>query len=269
MKRTFLAMVFLAGSWAAFAQNDTTTTTTTTTTNMDNNSMTTPTTNNNMTSSGNYNAYGTAPSTVQMYFTRDYPTATNVTWAQAPNIWVQGTTTPMNPTNFWVATYNNAGRYSHVYYDNAGNHYLVALPVTSTWVPDDIISKVGSMYGANIYDITSLKSASGGTVYQVRVLENGQIRTEWIDDAGTKVTEYWRTEDMNNGTMNNSNMNNSSNMNTDVNTSPTTTTTDVNTTTTDMNSTNQGVIKEKTKVKGNETKHKVKNLPATNNTTNQ
>jgi hypothetical protein len=297
MKRTFLAMALLAGSCAVFAQTDTTTNTTTNTTNMDNNTMSnnssnmnstnSTTTNSNMTSSGSYNAYATAPSNVQMYFTRDYPAASNVTWQQATNIWNQGNAA-MNTSNYWVATYNTAGRFNRVYYDYAGNHYLVALPVTSTWVPDDIVNKVGSLYGANIYDITSLKGANGQTVYQVRVLDNGQSRTEWIDDAGNKVTEYYRTDDMNNGTtndmnnsnMNNSNMNNSnmnnSNMNnmnnsntnsstnTDVNTNTTTTTTN------DMNTSNQGTIKTKTKREGDKTKTKTKRLPATDiNSSNQ
>jgi hypothetical protein len=188
MKKSILMMMMVAGSFAALAQDDSTL-----------NGMNGGTNSNTLTSSGNYSAY-TAPSNVQMYLYRDYPGVVNVTW------------TPMN--EYWRASYNNMGRYDHVYYTTSGDHYMVTLPVTSTWVPDEVVSAAGNLFGANVYDITTLKGSDGNPIYQVRFLDNGVLRSEWINDGGVKVTEYYRidTDD------NTSNMNTNSNMNSEMNT---------------------------------------------------
>ncbi len=211
MKKGILVAMFAAASCGLFAQTDTN--------------------GNTMSSSSNYSAYS-APSNIQMYLVRDYPTAVNVTW------------TPMN--DYWRASYADMGRYTHVYYATNGDHYTVTLPVTSTWVPDEVISSAANTWGANIYDITTLKGANGTTVYQIRTLDNGVLNTHWIGEGGTTISEYWRTDDNTNVNMS-SNMNNSSNMNTNQ-----TISTDVNT------STESGDLKIKTKTEDGKTKTKIK-----------
>jgi hypothetical protein len=229
MKKSILMMMMVAGSFAALAQETGTSSSTTE--------------NGTLTSSGNYSAY-TAPSNVQMYLYRDYPGVVNVTW------------TPMN--EYWRATYNNMGRYDHVYYTTSGDHYLVTLPVTSTWVPDEVVSAAGNLFGANVYDITTLRGSDGNPIYQVRFLDNGVLRSEWINDGGVKVSEYYRIDTDDNA----SNMNTNSNLNT--------------TTNTDMNNQSGEVktklktenMKVKTETENGKTKTKVKTKGTNNSSTN-
>lgn len=216
MKKTLIAMLLMAGSFGVVAQDTTTTLNTT------------------MTSSSNYSAYS-APANIQMYMTRDYPTAVNVTW------------TPVS--EYWRATYNNMGRYNHVYYMPNGDHYTVTLPVTSTWVPDEMISRAGTLYGTNIYDIIALKGANGGTVYQVRFLDNGVLKTEWIDETGMKITEYYRTDEANTTSVN-TNVN--TNTSTELNTTTETQTGEVKT------KVETGTMKIKSETENGKTKTKVK-----------
>lgn len=142
-------------------------------------------TNDTLSTNRAYSAYGitsaNVPSNIQMYFQRDNPSATNVTWQQNGD-WYQG-------------TYNHNGHYSHVYYNRTGATYTVSLPVTETYVPDDIINKVSNMYGPTIYDVTTLKSNtdSSKNIYQVRVIENGQLRAQWINEDGSSVTDPFRS----------------------------------------------------------------------------
>lgn len=175
MKKGFFMMMLLAGGISAMAQVTATTTTTTSTTYPDNNTVV-------LLSSGDYSAYS-APANVQLYFNRDYPTVVStVNW--------------MPVGDYWRATYNDNGRYSHVFYKPNGDHYLVNLPVTASWVPDDVIASTATKHPGTIYDINTLKAWDGSNVYQVRYIDNGTVTSELIDENGNVVTDYWRTEEM-------------------------------------------------------------------------
>lgn len=170
MKKCFLLAAFAAGTLGAMAQVDVEARTNT-------NNGTTVT----LLSTGDYSAYA-APSNVQMYFTRDYPTvSTNVNW--------------MPVGEWWRATYNDKGFYTHTFYTTAGEHFLINLPKTTTWVPEDVVMAASNMHPGSLYDITTLKAWDGSEVYAVRHLEDGEIKTHFVDASGNTV-EYYRTEEM-------------------------------------------------------------------------
>ncbi len=219
MKKTILSWLLISSSLMVFAQIDTTRqamdTTKRDTTNMYN--ATNPTRNtdttgvhNNMNanvSSNAYNAYGaksvTIPYRAQLNLQKDYPMAANanIAWTQAGE-WYHG-------------TYMNNGRYSHIYYDDRGNTWTVALPVTESYVPDDIVSKATTMFGPAIYDLTTLKGDSAHpSIYQIRTIDNGQVKAQWIGDDGSSIMDPFRSDvqvNMNtstNAAKDNSNVNN-------------------------------------------------------------
>lgn len=232
MKKTILSLLLTSCSFMVFAQIDTTRQNTDSTkrdtTNIYNQNVTGNTdsmgvTNNNnpdtSTSVSSYPAYGTTsvaiPYRAQVNLQRDYPmvTANSITWTQQGE-WYHG-------------TYMNNGRYSHIYYDDRGNTWTVAMPVVQSYVPDDILSKATTMFGPMIYDVTTLKGDSAHTtIYQIRTIENGQVKAQWIGEDGSTILDPFRTEEvtdvntstnaaMDNGNMDNNSMNNadSSNMN--------------------------------------------------------
>jgi hypothetical protein len=204
MKKTILSLILIGGSCMVFAQNETKDTTTRPTSNTYdssrtmnntniNNGIQTPVSNSGdtantksaMSSNNAYNAYGTTsvniPYRAQMNLQKDYPTANNITWTQSGD-WYHG-------------TYMNNGRYSHIYYDDRGNTYSVSMPVTETYVPDDIMNKVTTMFGPMVYDVTTLKGdSSHQNIYQVRTLENGQVKSQWIGDDGSSIMDPFRAE---------------------------------------------------------------------------
>jgi hypothetical protein len=205
MKKTILSLILIGGSYMVFAQNETRDTSTRTPTNtydssrtmnsanMNNGTQTQVTTNpvdssnnnSSMSSNNAYNAYGATsvniPYRAQMNLQKDYPTANNITWTKSGD-WYQG-------------TYLNNGRYSHIYYDDRGNTYSVSMPVTQTYVPDDIMNKVTTMFGPMVYDVTTLKGDSAHhNIYQIRTLENGQVKTQWIGDDGSSIMDPFRSE---------------------------------------------------------------------------
>lgn len=204
MKKTILSLILIGGSCMVFAQNETRDTTTRPTTNtydssrnMNNTNMNTGiqtpasnsgdslNTNSSMSSNNAYNAYGTTsvniPYRAQMNLQKDYPSANNITWTQSGD--------------FYHGTYLNNGRYSHIYYDDRGNTYSVSMPVTQTYVPDDIMNRVTTMFGPMVYDVTTLKGDSAHqNIYQIRTLENGQVKTQWIGDDGSSIMDPFRAE---------------------------------------------------------------------------
>lgn len=210
MKKTILSLFLVGSSCAMFAQNpagDTTkwnsikpdsaktyrsTDSTMSNMNMGNmnnmNKDSMSRMNNASLSSNNaYNAYGATsvaiPYRAQMNFQKDYPGVANnnITWTQSGD-WYHG-------------TYLNNGRYSHIYYNDKGNTYTVSMPVTQTYVPDDIMSKATTMYGPTIYDVTTLKGDSThANIYQIRTLENGQVKAQWIADDGSTVADPFRSD---------------------------------------------------------------------------
>jgi hypothetical protein len=195
-----------------------------------NNNMTGTDMNGNLSSTGSYNANaytpysGTAvsslPMNVQMRFNQDFPTSVNNQYA-----W--------NQYGDWFHTHYRAnGRSMHYFYDQKGSGYALALPVIQTYVPEEIIDKALNKYGATLYSIGMVKAVDTGNVYQLGIIERGQMRMEYLNESGTTVANVWRTEEMNTagslnttdanaamgtqGTMN-SDMNNSSSMSSGMN----------------------------------------------------
>lgn len=146
----FMTMCFLAGSMVLFAQDPETT----------------------MNTNNSYPAYA-APSTVQLYFARDYPAATNVTWK--------------HENDWWKASYHTNGRYSHVYYTESGNSFVVNTPVAKTAVPDDIFTSANNLWAEDVYSITTMTGLEGKTVYHVHLLENGERTSRWLSDEGKEI----------------------------------------------------------------------------------
>lgn len=137
---------------------------------------------NNMSSTGNYNAYSATtavPNTVQMAFQKEYPGASSARWEQS--------------SDWYRVHYQNNGQDMNTYYDARGNSFMMALPVTQSSVSTDVISKIKSMYGTNVYDVTTIKVADHSDAYYVRIIENGQVRSEVIDAQGQAVTQIYRT----------------------------------------------------------------------------
>lgn len=222
MKKAILSLLLTGSCGLLFAQTGDTT-------NM----------NGTMQSNTDYNAYSTynvmVPSNINNYVMRDYPSAANVMWQQNGD-WYHG-------------VYATSGRYSHIYYNQAGTTYMVALPVTQTYVPDDVISRVGSMFGPAIYDIAALKGSEGQNIYHVRLIENGQITDRWIGDDGATVASPYRVE---------TDMQMSSGSYSGMDAGTTTVTTETNTVNTEAD-----VQKVKVKSKNGETKIKTKHADGT------
>src|SRR5437899_6916304 len=118
----------------------------------------------NMQSSGNYSAYGASaanvPSYVQQSFLTTYPSAGNVRWQQSGTDW-------------WRASYMDNGQPRNIYYNTNGTSFMVALPVMETQVPQDVQSRISSMYGPDVYDITQVRGVNGTNQYIVRTIQNG------------------------------------------------------------------------------------------------
>lgn len=213
MKKIFLSAVLAASSWMVFAQDTTNRTNNTMNSNTTTDQqMNTNTTNQpyNTTSTSNYNAYG-IPNYVQMNFQTQHPNVSNLTWTSPTADWYHGYYSDPN------------GRYTHVYYSTDPYYnvqyyperitgYTVSLPVLQTYVPDAVITTATNLYKQNLYDITAMKGKDSQDVYQVRVQDNGELKSMWMDANGTAVTDYWRTEDQ----MNMNNTTNSS-ISTDTN----------------------------------------------------
>lgn len=214
-----------------------------------------------LTSSSNYAAYGNVtnvPGNLSMSFQRDYPSAFSPTWQQAGD--------------WYRASYNNMNRNIMVYYAPNGNSYSVALPVVSSFVPEELITRSLQMYGNNIYSINRVKAANDSDVYIATIIENGVSRTEYLTDEGTTMAaiDVFRNDAMDsmnstsnnaaNGVLDSSNLDSSIMNNPSGMTSPATpsTSADLNSTSTpsgtttgtmDMNTNEGSEIKSKTKIK--------------------
>jgi len=258
MKKILLSTVLAASSWTLFAQDTTNRTNSNTTTNQQMNTSTNQSTSNQMssttTTTSNYNAYA-VPNYVQANFQTQHPNVTNLAWDRSTADWYHGYYSDAN------------GRYTHIYYSTDPYYnvkyypervtgYIVSLPVLQTFVPDAVVTTAINQYKQNLYDITAMKGNNNTDMYVVRVMDNGELKSMWMDANGTALTDYWRIEEQP--------------MTTDVSTSTTTDTNaamDQNSTNTnssmntDMNKTNADA-KTKTKTKmsdGTETKTKTKN----------
>ncbi|RYF86820.1 MAG: hypothetical protein EON98_02490 [Chitinophagaceae bacterium] len=143
--------------------------------------------NGDLSSTGSYNAYGTTvaglPMNVQMRFNQDFPSGMNNTYS-----WSQ--------YGDWFHTqYRNAGRSMHYFYNTRGDGYALALPVIQTYVPEDIIDKALNKYGASLYSIGMVSGVDTGNVYQLGIIQNGQMHSEYLNDNGVTVANVWRTEE--------------------------------------------------------------------------
>ncbi|HEY0354877.1 MAG TPA: hypothetical protein VGC29_01655 [Flavisolibacter sp.] len=171
MKRTILAMLLVGSGCAVFAQDDSL-------------RMSTTSDNTAMTTSTEYNAYGaftaTAPDYVSSYVVRDYPAASDVKWRQAGE--------------WWHGYYIENGQPNHVYYNNAGQTFRVAIPVRQSLVSEDVVTKIVDLYGPMVYDVNTIKGTNGQEIYHVRLLDNGQIVHQYLNADGTKAIDIWRTD---------------------------------------------------------------------------
>ncbi|MGZ5287595.1 MAG: hypothetical protein ACXWB9_10440 [Flavisolibacter sp.] len=167
MKKTMFALLFVGGSCAVFAQDD---------------SAMASTTNTAMTTSTEYNAYSAftaaAPDYVNSYVIRDYPLSANVKWRQHGD--------------WWHGYYVENGSPMHVYYNNAGQTFRASIPVRQSLVPDELVTKVVDMYGPMVYDVNRIKGLSGQDLYHVRLLDNGQIVHQYLNADGTNSIDVWR-----------------------------------------------------------------------------
>lgn len=177
MKKTFLAMMLAGSSLVVFAQTDSLKMQT----DSAKTDMTTP---NTMTTNSSYNAYSTytatLPTGMQNYVMRDYPAATGIRWQQSGD--------------WWHGYYVNAGMPVHLFYNERGQTFTAALPVHQSFVPDAVVSKAIDLYGPVMYDINKIKGTSGQDVYLVRILENGQLSSQYMAEDGSKVIDIYRTE---------------------------------------------------------------------------
>lgn len=207
MKKIFLSAVLAASSCVLFAQ-DTTNRTNNTSTDQQMNMSTNQTY--STTTTSNYSAYG-IPNYVQMNFQSQHPNVSTLTWTSPTADWYHGYYTDAN------------GRYTHVYYSTDPYYnvayypervtgYIVSLPVLQTYVPDPVITTATNLYKQNLYDITAMKGNNKEDVYLVRVQDNGELKSMYMDANGTAVTDYYRTEEQ----MNTTNMNTSTSTDTNA-----------------------------------------------------
>lgn len=212
MKKIFFAAVFVTSSWALFAQDTSSRTNNGTQTNNSTNGQWNNNTGNQMnnsthqstntnamsnnqtynsTSTSDYSAYG-IPNYVQQDFEITHPNTSSLMWDRPTADWYHGYYTDNGRyTNVY---YSTDPYYNSTYYPERVTGYSVSLPVLQTYVPDGVISTATNMYKQNLYDITALKGNNNQSLYQVRILDNGQIRTMWIDSAGTSTADIYRTE---------------------------------------------------------------------------
>ena len=72
-------------------------------------------------------------------------------------------------------------------------------PNGQSLTPDDIVSRAKSMFGLTVYDINRVRAANMDYVYHVRLLDNGQVRSVWLNEQGTEVAaaDVFRSPDTN------------------------------------------------------------------------
>ncbi|MCU7552028.1 hypothetical protein OCK74_23105 [Chitinophagaceae bacterium LB-8] len=153
-----------------------------------------------MRSSGAYNAYGNVPPTIRNTFTSQFPNAGNATWEKDA------------ATNMWHARYASSGRIVNVFMDERGNSYTMALPIIQSLVSENTISSAINKYGPTIYDVLQLKTGDSSYVYQVRLIENGQVRAVYMNEDGSDATYTYAVHTDSTGNMNNANWNNANAM---------------------------------------------------------
>lgn len=123
----------------------------------------------------------TVPTSVQTSFTAAYPSAGNTVWSQSGD--------------WYRARYMENGKLMEASYREDGKTFTrPASPIMRTYVPEETVSKALEMYGMNVYAIAGSKGADGQMRYNITIIENGQSRTEWMNEDGSNVTSPYRTE---------------------------------------------------------------------------
>jgi len=286
MKKIVLSAVLAATSWALFAQDTTNRTNGTmnnnTTTNQrmstnSNQSTNQNTLNNNTspnqaynstTTTSNYNAYG-IPTYVQTNFQAQHPNVSNLTWTASTADFYHGYYTDPTSGRYTHVYYSTDPYYNVQYYPERVTGYTVSLPVLETYVPDPVVTTALNQYKQNLYDIAAMKGNNQTNMYVVRVTDNGELKSMYMDSTGGAVTNYLRTEDQTNmnGSMNGNTMNSNSSMSNDTNGTMNNSSTGTNSSSTDMNNmSNMNSTDKNTKVKtkttmsdGSQMKTKTKN----------
>ena len=290
MKKIVLSAVLAASSWALFAQDTTNRTNGTmngtmnsNTTNQQmgtnynqstnqntnlNNNTTSNQVYNSTTTTSNYSAYG-IPTYVQTNFQAQHPNVSNLQWTNSTADFYHGYYTDPTSGRYTHVYYSTDPYYNSQYYPERVTGYTVSLPVLETWVPDAVITTALNQYKQNLYDIAAMKGNNQTNMYVVRVLDNGELKSMYMDSTGAGVTNYLRTEDSTNmnGSMNGNTMNSNSSMSNDTNGTMNNSSTTTNSSSTDMNTTNNTNTTDKnTKVKtkttmsdGSQLKTKTKN----------
>lgn len=122
------------------------------------------------------------PTSIQATFTTAYPTAGNsVVWQQSGD--------------WYRARYMENGKLMESSYREDGKSFTrQASPVMRTYVPEEIANRAMQQYGMNVYAIAASKGADGQNVYNVTIIDNGQSRTEWMNEDGSPLTSPYRTD---------------------------------------------------------------------------
>jgi hypothetical protein len=118
------------------------------------------------------------PSDVRMQFETAYPNVTVVTWQPV--------------SSFWRAAYTMDNRITHVYYNDRGDTYRVALPVLNGMIEEDVIETAIRLHGANLYSITRMKASNDAEVYKLQLMDNGAPKDIWINAEGTEVFDVYK-----------------------------------------------------------------------------
>jgi hypothetical protein len=135
------------------------------------------------------------PDNIRMSFQNTYPGTSNVTWQTVSlPVFSQYSRSDIKSVQWYPqmqgyqASYIANNRLMHVYYTESGKTYTVAGPVIESWVSEDVVTKVISQYGDNVYDVTMMKNAMDSDVYQVRFKDNNNLSTAWINADGSQAT---------------------------------------------------------------------------------
>ena len=70
---------------------------------------------------------------------------------------------------------------------NAGLNTINNAPVLSNYIPAEIITRLKSVYGNKLYDITMMKKSDSRFLYIIRVKENGAYITHYLDEKGFEI----------------------------------------------------------------------------------
>ena len=116
-----------------------------------------------------------------------YPGVTMTAWEPKSGWWYS---TYKEENNRITYTIYSTQPYYLVAVPGRDMNYKVALPVSNTYIPETMIAIAIDRYGASLYSITTIKAANNDMVYQAGLLENGNLRTVWINPETTVFTSF-------------------------------------------------------------------------------